>query len=219
MKYLYRYLTVDDFLMHHDSKFVIEWKIGKQLMKERAEMFAKKEYFKKIKSDFERKTLTPWPLKDEEVVSWLDTLMLLKRVLMKVREAEIETNNIQTYTEYVVPYGNHLRTDYILVFDREIIVLEFGMFNQDERRSEERYTKKLNETMTYSQVLRNILPKDINVYNYVMIYKPEYDLSKSTEIKENISYNESEIEMLTRFILMVLKKNNETKAKHQLEKF
>ena len=187
-------------------------------MKDRVQMFCSKEYYKKIKEDFLKKDLTPWPLKEEEVISWFDTLSLLQRVMTKVREATFETNETIIFTEYVIPFGNHLRVDYLLVFDREIIVLEFGMFNQDERRSEERYSKKLVEAMAYSQVLRNILPKDINVYNYVMIYKPEYDLSILGEMIENIRYNESEIGILARFVLNILKKNVEFKAKHQLEK-
>ena len=218
VKYLYRFKGIKEFQMFTSFIENEEWKIGKQLMKDRVELFKNRICFKKMKSDFLKKELICWPLKDEEVISWIDTIMLLKRIMDRIDDCFI-ADNLTIYSEFVIPYGNHLRADYLIVFDDIIIVLEFGMFNQDEKRSEERYSKKLVEAMAYSQVLRNILPKSINVFNYVMIYRPEYDLSTLDEMKENVGYNESEIRLITQYILMVLKRSIDGKAQCQLEKF
>jgi len=110
-----------------------------------------------------------------------------------------------------------MRSDYLIVYERLIVVLEFGMFNQDEKRSEERYTKKLQESINYRQIIGNLVEKEVSVVNYVMIYKPEYDRILSKKLQENIDYNDSEIDLLTSFLLKNIKKQDNLSGLKQLE--
>ena len=91
------------------------------------------------------------------------------------------------------------------------------MFNQDEKRSEERYTKKLQETITHRQILRNMLDESVEVSNYVMIYRPEFDRISNSNMKENTIYNNQEIKLLANFIKHKTNRQNLFVAINQLE--
>ena len=110
-----------------------------------------------------------------------------------------------------------MRTDYLLVYERLIIVLEFGMFNQDEKRSEERYTKKLQDSITHRQVLANMINDNVVVTNYVLIYRPEHDRVHQRVNEDNIVYNTNEIRRLADFIMHHVKHQDTLSAVHQLE--
>ena len=195
----------------------MNWKIEKEYLKDRVIVYQKTDIFKNLKSDFLLKKLTIWPLKDEEVITWIDTLSLISRVMLKLFKIGVQTNKISLIMEYPIVFGNHMRTDYLLIYDRLIIVLEFGMFNQDEKRSEERYTKKLQESNSYRQILENLLKSGVDVVNYVMIYKPEFSRIQNLYLVENIKYNNLEIEKLTKFIAHLIKIQDTSAPLQQLE--
>ncbi|MDR4969051.1 MAG: hypothetical protein RG740_05485, partial [Acholeplasmataceae bacterium] len=98
-----------------------------------------------------------------------------------------------------------------------IIVLEFGMFNQDERRSEERYTKKLQESINHRQIIANMVSKLVDVVNYVMIYRPEYDSKNEKLMDDNKEYNTGEIIKLTEFVIKNIRNQDRLTAIKQLE--
>ncbi len=193
------------------------WKIEKQLLKERVEQYKEKEYFIMLQTQFNKQKLSIWELKQEEVITWIDTLLLMRRLMIELFKKGINTEEINIIMEYPLVYGNHMRSDYLLIFERLVIILEFGMFNQDEKRSEERYTKKLQESINYRQIIGNLVDSQVKVVNYVMIYKPEYDRSSMTIMKDNLNYNYGEIALLTNFIFLNIKFQESLSAIKQLE--
>jgi len=195
----------------------MNWRIEKEYLKDRVNSYCKTELFKKLKTDFLFKKLTIWPLKDEEVITWMDTLTLISRVMMLLFKSGIQTSKISLIMEYPIVFGNHMRTDYVLIYDRLIIVLEFGMFNQDEKRSEERYTKKLQESNSYRQIIDNLLKPGVDVVNYVMIYRPEFSKSQNIKISTNIEYNHLELQKLVNFIKHLVKIQDASTPLYQLE--
>jgi len=194
----------------------INWRIEKEYLRDRAEFYKKVSIFNSLKEEFVKKKISIWPLKDEEVITWLDTLELLRRVMFLVFKKGIQTEKISIIMEYPIIFGNHMRTDFLLIYDRLIIVLEFGMFNQDEKRGEERYTKKLQESNSYKQLLENLISSKIDVVNYVMIYRPEYSRNFQTSLKENILYNQEELEKLCKFITHLIKLQDDANPLQQL---
>ncbi|MFA6801624.1 MAG: hypothetical protein WCR19_05910, partial [Acholeplasmataceae bacterium] len=92
-----------------------------------------------------------------------------------------------------------------------------GMFNQDERRSEERYTKKLQESISYRQIIDNVVSNSTKVVNYVLIYKPEYNDDTKKNMIENIEYNKNEINKLVVFLRQHILNEDQSDAKKQLE--
>lgn len=195
----------------------INWRIEKQLLKERVEQYQNLESFQTLKNRFYMQKLSIWELKHEEVITWHDTLLIMRRTIKELTKEDVNLDKIKIVIEYPLVYGNHMRTDYLIIYERLIIVLEFGMFNQDEKRSEERYTKKLQDSMTHRQVLRNMIDNQIKVVNYVLVYRPEYDRIRKISYEENINYNYHEIKLLSRFILTHLLDQENLNAVKQLE--
>lgn len=194
------------------------WRIEKQLLKERVEKYSKRESFLGLKKQFIEKNLSMWELKDEEVITWMDTSILIRRLFVELFKKGINADKIQIVMEYPLVFGNHMRSDYLIVYDRLIVVLEFGMFNQDEKRSEERYTKKLQESINYRQLIGNMVSQEINVINYVMIYLPEYDRFLNKELTENIQHNKSELFGLLNFLIANIEREDALSAQKQLER-
>ena len=214
---MYIFKGINEFNTFSNFIEVNNWKIEKQLLKERVEKYKDEDYFNSLEKQFNNRKLTIWELKKEEVITWIDTMNLLRRILLRLFQKGIDVTNLNIIMEYPLIYGNHMRSDYLIVYDRLIIVLEFGMFNQDEKRSEERYTKKLQESINYRQIISNSVDKEIFVVNYVMIYKPEFNRISKTYMNENIDYNNGEIEILLGFIIGNIKKQDNLSAMRQLE--
>jgi hypothetical protein len=196
----------------------MKWNIEKQLLKDRVTYYRSNKHFIELSEDFYRKKLSIWELKSEEVITWFDTMTLLRRMFIILFKKGIKTDHLKLFLEYPLIFGNHMRADYLIVYERLIVVLEFGMFNQDEKRSEERYTKKLQESINYRQLLANIVEPQIIVVNYVMIYRPEYDRSRDTFFKDNIDYNNDELIRLSNFLHLHFNNQNELSAFEQLRK-
>ena len=214
---LYHFDSLTMFNSFTEQLVKINWQIEKQLLKDRAQFYSQLVLYEEMKSLFERKKLSIWPLKSEEIITWFDTLTIMRRVSqeMFVKGTTIEGVNI--LVEYPLVFGNHMRTDYLIVYDRLIIVLEFGMFNQDERRSEERYTKKLQDSINHRQLLSNTIDKHVEIVNYVMVYKPEYDRLNKQNLTHNVDYNRHEVNRLVSFITCKMSNQDNLSALSQLK--
>ncbi|MDX9690803.1 MAG: hypothetical protein RBT45_00005 [Acholeplasmataceae bacterium] len=201
------------------SNFIEEknWKIEKQLLRDRVLVYREWFYFNQFKNQFYQQKVSIWELKEEEIITWFDTLNLLRRIFTEVIRKIATNNDISIIMEYPLVNGNYMRSDYLIIYDRLIVVLEFGMFNQDEKRSEERYTKKLQESINYRQIIANQVDDEIVVHNYVMIYKPEYDRIRNAYITENITYNNLESFKLSRYLIRCINKQESQSALKQLE--
>ncbi|MGE4320759.1 MAG: hypothetical protein AB7E61_04815 [Acholeplasmataceae bacterium] len=217
IKCLYDFNSFSEFSKFTDFTEKINWKIEKQLLKNRVTKYSKLTYFIEFKHRFYDKKLSIFPLKDEEVITWFDTTVLLRRTLVNLYKKGVNTENLSIIMEYPVIFGNHMRSDYLLIIDRLIVVLEFGMFNQDERRSEERYTKKLQESISYRQIISNNVSNKIKVINYVLIYKPEFNDDLNISMIDNIKYNQLEVNKLVQFLELHISNENVESAKFQLE--
>jgi len=215
---MYYFEGINKFNTFSDFLDKLSWKIERQLLKERVNIYQSLPIYQELKKRFSEQLITIWPLKEEEVITWFDTLLLMRRLLIELFKTGIESDKIHILMEYPLIFGNHMRTDYLIVYERSIIVLEFGMFNQDERRSEERYTKKLQESITHRQVIANIVDKSIDVTNYVLIYRPEFDRVHSVINTENIDYNNYEISLLSKFIQLKINTQKDLLAINQLDK-
>lgn len=217
IKALYTFKGYSEFLKFSNFVDKESWEIEKQLLANRVIKYSKKHYYLMLKNKFYESNLTIWDLKEEEIVTWIDTISLLKRFFVELFKTGINIENIDFIMEYPLKFGNHTRSDYLIVYDRLIIVLEFGMFNQDEKRREERYTKKLQESMNYRRILANSLAKELEIVNYVMVYRPEYDSDNKKKMSENIKYNNDEIKNLVSFVRLKMEQQISLSAKSQLE--
>lgn len=217
IKCLYKFSSFTEFAKFTEFIDLIDWKIEKQLLKERVLKYQTLEQYSQFKKRFIDNKISIFDLKEEEIITWFDTSLLMRRILFLSFKKGINIENLAIIMEYPVIFGNHMRADFLLVYERLIVVLEFGMFNQDERRSEERYTKKLQESISYRQTIANIAPNEIKVVNYVLIYKPEYNRLTQFKLKDNILYNDSEVNKLVSFLSSMINKEEDLKAINFIE--
>lgn len=217
IKSMYVFEGLHEFFRFSDIVEEINWKIEKQLLKERVERYKEIGFFAELKNQFITKNISIWDLKDEEIITWIDTISLLRKTFINLLRKGYQSSEIFVLMEYPLVNGNYMRTDYLIVFKQLIFVLEFGMFNQDEKRSEERYTKKLQESINYRQIIANQVSSHIAVVNYVVIYKPEFDRYENKIHKENVIYNEEELRKLSAYLLHLLDKQQNLTAINQLK--
>jgi hypothetical protein len=216
IKTMYHFKNINEFIKFSNVINQITWNIEKQLLKNRVDHYSNLGIISDMRSQFNLNKISIWPLKEEEIITWLDTLSIMRRLFMIAFETGLDIDKLQVLMEYPLLYGNHMRADYLIVYDRLIIVLEFGMFNQDEKRSEERYTKKLQDSINYRQILSNLVNSQIKIVNYSMIYRPEYDRASKTQIDDNIQYNNQEIFTLSIFVNKLIKEQDLLSAINQL---
>jgi hypothetical protein len=207
---------------HHFSKRLEDskWKIEKQLLKDRQQMHQNHEVFIELKKKYLENKLSIFMLKDEEVVTWLDTSYLLRRSMQYLFERGTLQDEMKIIMEYPFVLGNQMRSDYLILFKQSIIIVEFGMFNQDEKRKEERYTKKVQENIGHRHLLANLTTAEI--YTYVVMYRPEFDLDANQVLTEHLKHNNEMISKLATFLEIVIKKQLNKDAYFQLaqlEKF
>ena len=69
----------------------IKWNIEKQLLKDRVTKYNKNKYFIELSEDFYKKKLSIWELKSEEVITWFDTMLLLRRLFILLFKKGDET--------------------------------------------------------------------------------------------------------------------------------
>jgi len=218
IKSMYSFKGITSFNKFSDFLENEKWKIEKQLLKNRVERYKKKSWFIEFEKEFNAKKISIWELKKEEVITWFDTLSIMRRVLFDLFKKGINLDNINVFMEYPLVYGNHMRTDYLIVYERLIVVIEFGMFNQDEKRSEERYTKKLQESINYRQIIGNLVSGKLKVVNYAMIYRPEYNRDTAVFLNNNIENNNSEVLLLSKFLRYNILSQDSLSAIRQLER-
>lgn len=217
IKALKHFDNLSNFLSFTKQLEDLDWKIGKLLLKERVELYSKLELFIELKESYIDKGLSFFELKDEEVITWLDTLLLLRRCLIKLINEGNYKDNVSVIMEYPFVFGNFMRADYIITYEQTVIILEFGMFNQDEKRKEERYTKKIQENIGHRNILANLLSDKIKIYTYVFMYRPEYDDKLRVFIRENQKYNLQMITQFVSFLDMKIQIDDKSKANYQLQ--
>lgn len=211
---LKEFLNVSTFLQFSKRLEDSKWKIEKQLLVDRVDIHQDNVLFSELKKRYIAQKLSIFMLKDEEVITWLDTMTLLRRCMLVLFERGVLQEDLKIIMEYPFVLGNQMRSDYILVYKQSIIIVEFGMFNQDEKRKEERYTKKVQENIGHRHLLANLTQADI--YTYVVMYRPEFDIATNQVLKEHAIHNQDVIHKLATFLEIVIHKQLSKDAYNQL---
>jgi hypothetical protein len=207
--------TVSQFLQFSKRLEDLNWTIDKQLLKDRVTFYENVSLFIELKKEYIDKKISIFTLKDEEVITWLDTMLLLRRVMLVLFQRGMMHEEIKIIMEYPFVLGNQMRSDYLIVFKQSVVILEFGMFNQDEKRKEERYTKKVQENIGHRHLLANLT--NIDIYTYVLMYRPEFDFVSHQILKEHYHHNQGVVDNLATFLEIVIKKQVNKDAYYQLK--
>ena len=201
MKCLYE-LTVEELyeLVEEDLN-LNEWIIWNAPLAKRTESARELKRFDIIKNKAIENGFTEI---DNEIVTWLDTLTMLYRALKIIEDLELK-ENLKIFQEFRMPYSRK-RTDYLLVYDNKILILEFSF---DKLGYAQRYEDKLHQASGYKEILGVFLPKDIDIGTYTFLIAPDED-DEGRRIyvsEEKRRVNDDKVEELANVIVKFFKKN------------
>lgn len=184
MKALYN-LNYDEFKKLVSEKLRIDaWMVFNESASSRRKRVDDRPYFISLKQRAEEEHI---PAKENEIISWLDTLNLLYCAFTRVNEKILE--KMQIIQEYTIPLTNR-RADYLLVSKNKILILEFSF---DKLGEEYNFETKLNQAVNYKELLSNLLPSHIKIGTYTFLIHPEVDRDGRDIYKYNKYSNSEEL--------------------------
>ena len=98
-------------------------------------------------------------------------------------------NELQILQEMEIPF-THKRADYVLVYRRKILIIEFSFQKLNGRY---KFEDKLNQAVGYKELLSNVMPPHIEIGTYTFLIEPETNKSGNTIKKFNKYSNEQEL--------------------------
>lgn len=151
-----------------DDLHLASWLVYDMDAKDRAKMIDYTYKYQYLKNRAEEQEIKP---QSAEIISWLDTLNIMYYVLdyvgPKIR------NELQILQEMEIPFTNK-RADYVLVYRKKILIVEFSFQNWNRR---DKFENKLNQAAGYKELLSNVLPPHIEIGTYTFLIEPETDKS------------------------------------------
>lgn len=178
------------------------WYIRNDTIKARTQAAAYLDRFNILKGRAEK---LGYSFDETEVISWLDTLTTMCGVFRRLNDEYLK-NNLLVLQEYCIPYSNK-RADYLLLYDNKILIIEFS-FNK--LGYDFNYETKLQQAISYKELLGNILPKEIDIGTYTFLLEPEEDKNGNTlyvDDDNKILPNEFKMYALANYIEKFFKKN------------
>ena len=183
--------------------YLKHWCVRDDKLSKRTDSIVYSDRFQILK---ERATEKGYYFNDIEIVTWLDTLNILFYVFDRIEDENLR-NSIKILQEYCIPYSNK-RVDYLFVYDNKILILEFS-FNK--LGYDLQYETKLQQAISYKELLSNILPKEVDLGTYTFIVEAEEDKNGRAIHIEGTDYypNHYKISALAKYIQKFFKKNED----------
>ncbi len=151
-----------------DDLHLASWLVYDMSAEDRAKMVDCTYKYQYLKNRAEEQEIKP---QSAEIISWLDTLNIMYYVLDFV--APQIRNELQILQEMEIPFTNK-RADYVLVYRKKILIVEFSFQNWNRR---DKFENKLNQAAGYKELLSNVLPPHIEIGTYTFLIEPESDKS------------------------------------------
>lgn len=178
------WLNYDEFnKLIKEELYLENWLVYDMDAEKRAKMIDYTNKYQYLKKWAEEQDIT----KSAEIISWLDTLNLMYYVLDYV-DPKIR-NELQILQEMEIPF-THKRADYVLVYRKKILIIEFSFQKLNGRY---KFEEKLNQAVGYKELLSNVMPPHIEIGTYTFIIEPETDKSGNVVKKLNKYSNEQEL--------------------------
>lgn len=155
------------------------WKISKGKMNARGEIIRNKSYANQLRRMFSAKKAFRREASISEIVSWLDSFVMMTRVIDILREklSIEEYNKIEIYFEYIIKMSKKMRVDFIIKYNNSLLLLELRLVNNFEKLKVT-WTKKKGELLIYKELMYNYIDKDVRILTYALITLYEYDGKK-----------------------------------------
>lgn len=205
---LYTFDTPQEFFNFYDELNIYgEWKIQKGLLNKRGSLIQNKPYVNLLRDKFFKRGFFRKQVSIAEIVSWLDTMFIIKRYLTML-QASIESSmysQIKIYVEYMIKMSKKMRVDYIFKYNNTILLVEFRTVSTFEK-IRPTWDLKFRELLIYKELMRYYIKhKSIILYAFITMF--EYDNKRLVE--KNHQYNENQIKYLVEYTIKYLIQKNE----------
>lgn len=184
-----------------------EWKISSGKLNDRGKRISSKWYYRYLKDKFNSKNMFRRSVSISEVVSWLDSFVIMRRVITNLLEigCEQQIERIEISCEYMIEMSKKMRIDYLLKYDDIVLLLEFRLVN-DYEKIKTTWTKKKSELLIYKELCKNYMSADIKILTFAFISLYEYELGVPNA--SHIDYNNKQTLFLCDYIRKFMIKNN-----------
>lgn len=175
-----------------------DWKIRSGRLNDRGKEIENKPYTKFLRESFQEKGFFRMRVSIAEIISWLDTVSIMKRLFDKLEKqlSSIEFNRIELSIEYMIQMSKRMRVDYLIIYKNRILLLEFRTVSQFEK-IRPTWDYKFKELIQYKELMSYYLfDQLIRVYAFIPLYEYNGKILNS----KNIAYNNNQIDFLAEFI-------------------
>lgn len=175
-----------------------DWKITKGTLNNRGESIRNKVYTNYLRERFNNKKMFRRSVSISEIVSWLDSFVIMKRFFQKLHSSitDEEFDCVELYCEYMIKMSKKMRVDFILKYKNTILMIEFRMVN-DFTKIKKTWNKKKMELLVYKELLENYIPNQTRILTFAFISLFEYDGNKVEDI--HLNYNNNQIDFLVEY--------------------
>lgn len=174
------------------------WKIRSGLMNDRGKLIEDKPYTKRLRDIFSKKGFFRTKVSIAEIVSWLDTMTIMDRLLIELerRLSNEVYNSLEISVEYMIQMSKKMRIDYMLIYNDRILLLEFRTVNTPDK-IRPNWDIKFRELLIYKELMSYYMfNKTFRLYAFIALY--EYNNKKISEY--NVKYNKNQVTFLATFI-------------------
>ncbi len=184
------------------------WKIGKGTMNSRGELIRNKSYTRNLKKLFSDKNAFRREVSISEIVSWLDSFVILMRVIEKLRInlSSEEFVKVKIYFEYIIKMSKKMRVDFIIEYEDTLLLLELRMVNNF-RKIRGTWSNKKGELLIYKELMNNYIDDKFKILTFAFISLYEYEGRE--EIIAHSHYNNNQVSFLVEYIQKFMIKRSE----------
>jgi hypothetical protein len=182
----------------HELDVYNGWQIQSGLLNDRGKQIYNRRYVKMLRERFDNRDFFRQRVSIAEIVSWLDTMSLMRRLVesLRVKLGRDVAEQIHIYCEYMIQMSKKMRIDYVLEYEDRLLLLEFRTVNRFEKLRST-WQMKFQELQIYKELMSYYLPdKTIRVYSFIAMY--EYDRGKLDVVQKQ--YNDNQVNYLTEYI-------------------
>jgi len=175
-------------------------------MNTRGESIRNKGYTRYLRDRFNNKNMFRRSVSISEIVSWLDSFVIMKRLFDKLREniERTEFDEIELYCEYVIKLSKNMRVDFVIRYKKIILIIEFRMVNNFSK-IKTTWNKKKLELLVYKELMENYIETDFRLLTFAFISLYEYDGKVIESL--HFDYNNNQVDFLVRYLVeFVIKK-------------
>ncbi len=194
---------LNDFVSFYDGLGLRhKWQIRVGDMNRRGIIISDKPYTKRLRELFAKKKLFRRNVSIAEIVSWLDSYVIIDRVIKQLDKLlkPDEFDSISMYSEYRIKLSKNRRIDFVFETRERVLIAEFRLSDKFPNMSNV-WQKKETELMIYKELLSNYI-NNKRIYIYAFIAMPE--CTEEQGLDKNQTYNNNNVGHFARYIATYL---------------